>query len=205
MVSLTFTCAESRARIARARELHEALAPILAQSRALVATSRDLCRVFRRRISGGSDVDAPLIVEVISKGPMCLECLAKRTGVPSSRITESLQRMGEFIAVTAEADRCGPCLRITTVYRLTDPRASASPRVASLPTRLAALTHTEAIWQFLDAHRGEMFCTQCLATALCATKRIDRAVLGAEGRGALRRYGICVKCGKDRLLCGLAR
>jgi hypothetical protein len=97
MVSLTSTFAETRVHIARARELHEALAPILAQSRALVVRSRGLCRVFRRRISGGSDLEAPV-----------------------------------------------------------------------------ALTRNEAIWQFLEMHRGEMFCTQCIATALLATKRIDR-------------------------------
>jgi len=68
----------------------------------------------------------------------------------------------------------------------------------------AVLTRNEAIWRFLDAHRGAMFCTQCIAIALCASKRIDRAILGAEGRGALRRYGTCVQCGKERLLCGLA-
>jgi hypothetical protein len=118
----------TRAHIARARELRETIAPTLAQSAALVARSRELCRVFRRRISGGSDLEAPV-----------------------------------------------------------------------------AITRNEAIWRFLEAHRGDMFCTQCIAAALFATKRIDRAILGAEGRGALRRYGTCVKCGKDRLLCGLAR
>jgi hypothetical protein len=66
------------------------------------------------------------------------------------------------------------------------------------------MTHNEAIWEFLDSHWGEMFCTQCLARALGATGRIDRAVIGAEGRGALRRYGTCSVCGRDRLVCGLA-
>jgi hypothetical protein len=67
------------------------------------------------------------------------------------------------------------------------------------------MTHNEAIWRFLESRRGEMFCTQCIANALLATKRIDRAVLGAEGRGAKRRHGPCAGCGKERLLCGLVR
>lgn len=203
-MSLTLTFSESRACIARSHEVCEALAPILVQSRALVARSRDLCRVFRRRISGGSDLDAPFIVEIIDKSPMCLDCLESRTGIPSARITESLQRIGTFIVVIAGAARCEACLRVTTVYRLTERQASATSPPSSLRSRQAALTQNEAIWRFLEARRGEMFCTQCIAAALLATKRIDRAVLGAEGRGALRRYGTCVKCAKERLLCGLA-
>jgi hypothetical protein len=49
-----------------------------------------------------------------------------------------------------------------------------------------------------------MLCTQGIASALLASKRIDRAIFGVEGRGALRRHGRCSVCGKDRLLCGLA-
>lgn len=62
----------------------------------------------------------------------------------------------------------------------------------------------EALWQFLESHRQEMFCAACLAMALKATSRLDRALFVAEGRGARRRHGKCSICGKQRLLCGLA-
>jgi hypothetical protein len=62
----------------------------------------------------------------------------------------------------------------------------------------------EALWRFLERRRGEMFCAQCLTAAVATTGRLDRALLGAEGRGARRRHGRCSACGKDRLLCGLA-
>jgi hypothetical protein len=52
--------------------------------------------------------------------------------------------------------------------------------------------------------RGEMFCTRCLANALLATNRIDRVVMTAEGRGAVRRHGDRASCGNHRLLGGLA-
>jgi hypothetical protein len=79
-------------------------------------------------------------------------------------------------------------------------RSGSSPR-----PRPALVTQGEAVWQFLESRRGEMFCTQCIAGALFATKRIDRVILGAEGRGARRQYGPCAACGKERLLCGLTR
>ena len=203
MVSLALTFAESRASLERSCALCEALAPILAESRALVARSRDLCVAFRRRISGGSDVDASFIADIIGKSPMCLDCLARKTGIPPGRLTDSLERIGTFIAVTTQATRCGACLAVTRVYGLDGRPASATPLPVSVPPR-PAVPWNEAIWRFLETRRGEMFCTQCIATALSASKRIDRAILGAEGRGALRRYGTCVKCGKERLLCGLA-
>jgi hypothetical protein len=68
----------------------------------------------------------------------------------------------------------------------------------------AGRTRPDALWQFLEGHRGELVCTQCLAAVLGATGRIDRAVMEAEGRGAQRRYGQCSMCGKDRLVCGLS-
>ena len=66
------------------------------------------------------------------------------------------------------------------------------------------MTYAEAVWRFLDGQRGQMFCSQCIGKAALADKRIDSALMSAEGRGAIRRYGTCVTCGKDRLLCGLA-
>jgi hypothetical protein len=59
------------------------------------------------------------------------------------------------------------------------------------------------LWEFLEQHRGEMFCSHCLAKTLGVTGRLDRAVMVAEGRGARRQHRQCVTCGKDRLVCGL--
>jgi hypothetical protein len=62
----------------------------------------------------------------------------------------------------------------------------------------------EALWQHLDTHRGQTFCARCLAGALGAAGRLDRAISIAQGRGARRRQGRCSMCGARRLVCGLA-
>jgi hypothetical protein len=66
------------------------------------------------------------------------------------------------------------------------------------------MTNNELVWRFLRSQRGQMFCAQCIGKAVLALKRIDSALMRAEARGAIRLYGRCVTCGRDRLLCGLA-
>ena len=91
--------------------------------------------------------------------------------------------------------RCQACLGVkTTTYRLATTNGAVRQPVAQ----------QDGLWQFLEQHRGQMFCTRCLAAALGATRRIDRVVIAAEGRGALRRHRKCSACGKDRLVCGLS-
>jgi hypothetical protein len=167
-----------------------------------VARSAELCTVFRR-IAGGSDLGSLLIVEIIAASSVCLECLAKKTGIAISRASDAMERIRVIMAVTVESGCCEACLQVMTVYRLSENGTSAAP--AQPQTSPPPMTQHEAIWRFLESRRGEMFCTQCIANALLATKRIDRAILGAEGRGAKRQHGRCAACGKERLLCGLAR
>ena len=151
-------------------------------------------------IRGSSDLDAPFIVELIVRIPMCLDCVSKKTGIPEARARESLLRIGSFMVVDIASGHCEGCLEVKTTYRISDHAVHGNG-----DARPATVTQSEALWVFLTSHRGQMFCTQCIATALFATKRIDRAVLGAEGRGARRQYGTCASCGKERLLCGLMR
>lgn len=77
-------------------------------------------------------------------------------------------------------------------------RQHATPRDARPPSLV------EAVWQYLEAHRGEGFCARCLAVALATATRLDHAISIAEGRGARRRHGRCSTCGARRLVCGLA-
>jgi hypothetical protein len=201
MTVLALTLARTKSHLARSRELRSSLLTVVAETRRLIAQSRRLCRL--RRIAGGSDADTPLIIDAIGRTPMCVECLTRKTGVAAARITDALDRVGRSIVVTASMARCEACLRLTRVYGVNGAVGAAAATLVS--PRPAGLTQNEAVWQFLETHRGEMFCTQCIALALSATKRIDRAVIGAEGRGARRQHGRCSRCGKDRLLCGLAR
>lgn len=178
------------------------LEAVFAHSRALIARSAMLCGMARP-IRGGSDLDTPFVAEIIARVPMCLGCVAKKTGITEVTAAEAIERIGTSVIVQSAQGQCGGCLQLQTIYRIADQKGRDDGGNAQAPPRQAPLTQNEALWQFLESHRGQMFCTQCIATALFATKRIDRAVLGAEGRGARRRYGTCASCGKERLLCGL--
>ena len=203
---LTTVLTDSEGLIARAAQSTATLRVLVAESRRLIAQAARLCRMAVP-IRGSSDLDSPFIVELIVRTPMCLDCVAKKTGIPEARARESLLRIGSFMVVDIASGQCGGCLEVKTTYRVSDQAARGNGDGAwtRSPVRPATVTQSVALWEFLTSHRGQMFCTQCIATALFATKRIDRAVLGAEGRGARRQYGTCSSCGKERLLCGLTR
>ena len=172
---------------------------VFVESRALIAQSARLCGTAPR-VCGGSDLDSPFVVELIAKAPMCLPCVARKTGVAEARVAEALERIRDFMVVRVATARCGGCLQPATTYQIAEQRANGP---AAPPAHPSLTTLSEALWSFLEGHRGRMYCTQCIANSLFATKRIDRAILGAEGRGARRHYGTCASCSKERLLCGL--
>ena len=206
MAEFATVFADSEGLITRANRSTATLQALCAESRRLIAQAARLCRMALP-IRGGSDLDSPFIVEIIARTPMCLDCVAKKTGIPEARARESLLRIGSFMVVDIASGHCEGCLEVTTTYRISDGAVRGNGDWAGTHSaaRPATVSQSEALWEFLTSHRGQMFCTQCIATALFATKRIDRAVLGAEGRGARRRYGTCASCGKERLLCGLIR
>jgi hypothetical protein len=206
--ALSTVFADSEGLIARAAKSTATLRVLGAQSRRLIAQSARLCRMALP-IRGGSDVDSPFIVEIIARTPMCLDCVAKKTGIPEDRARESMLRIGSFMVVDIASGQCDGCLEVKTTYRISDHAARGNGNgdgaATRSPARPGTTTQSEALWEFLTNRGGKMFCTQCIAKALFATKRVDRAVLGAEGRGARRQYGTCASCGKERLLCGLMR
>jgi hypothetical protein len=69
--------------------------------------------------------------------------------------------------------------------------------------RCSAMTRSEAILRFLEQHRGEMFCADCLADALFPTKFVYSAIVQLEGAGTHRSEGRCSACGKRRLVSGV--
>lgn len=150
-------------------------------------------------IRGGSD--AALIATSLSAAPLCAECLAKRTGVPSRRIDDMLAEISTTLKLLIGPSRCLGCLGDqATTYRLATTDGAGATNGAARTQRPGR----ESLWQFLEQHRGRMFCTACLAGALGATGRIDKLLLAAEGRGALRRHEPCAGCGRARLVCGLS-
>ena len=77
--------------------------------------------------------------------------------------------------------------------------------VAAIRAQLEAgtLSLPAAVWQLLEVRRGETFCASCLQGLLLTRRRIDRFLIMAEGRGAIRRHLPCSVCGTDRLVIGL--
>jgi hypothetical protein len=148
-----------------------------------------------RFITGGSD--AELITAIITGASLCIECIARRTGMSSAQVDTMLARIAMTVRLSVQPSRCTVCLEdkmVFTLYRTPEPL----PRGARRP-----VSYSEALWVFLQGHRGHLFCSRCLGTAIGATTRIDRAVMDAEGRGAQRRYDRCSACGRERLVCGL--
>jgi hypothetical protein len=194
MAAFSSTLSHATTHVTRSRGLWDELSALLDESASLIRRSRDLCLAYRR-IAGGSDPDSPAIVEIIGKTPMCVDCLSRKIGIVPARAAEAVERVRAFLQVTVKNGRCEGCLNFTTVYGLTN----------GVPAPSAPVRQNDVIWAFLEAHRGKMHCTQCIANALASTRRIDRAILAAEGRGARRQYGSCAVCGRERLLCGLTR
>jgi hypothetical protein len=136
---------------------------------------------------------------------VCLPCVVRKTGVSTPKAADILARAKDVVAMTVKMARCDGCLRVMLTYQVRNRQqheAATVPQAVSGPPPRVDLV--EALWDFLTEHRGEMFCTPCLTAALGVTRRIDRVLFGAEGRGARRQHGKCARCGQDRLLCGLA-
>ena len=178
------------------------LALVVQQSRSLIQMGRErrLASVYPllRQIRGGSD--AALLATVLSTTPLCSDCIAKKTGVPGDRLDTVVGGIGSTLKLERGPGQCRACLeKKTTTYRL----ATIDGAAAAATNGAARRPNGIALWGFLEEHPGQMFCTPCVALALGTTKRIDRLLMTAEGRGALRRHARCTVCGKDRLVIGL--
>jgi hypothetical protein len=144
-------------------------------------------------IVGGSDLT--LIAAELGPVPLCRECLAQKTGVPADRIDALVKMVAATVNVEIGSGQCRGCLRATSTYRFLTSDGAARPRPS---------TSQDGVWAFLEQHRGRKFCTACIQAALGTGRRIERLVLAAEGRGAIRRYEKCSGCGRDRLVASLA-
>jgi hypothetical protein len=153
-------------------------------------------------IGGGIDLDAPHVAQLIAQSPLCLDCLVKKTGLSLPQTQQAIERIQDLLVVTVARGDCEGCLLVTTTHRLGRPEGSTTAPSTITSTDLPDLT--QAVWRFLSEHRGQMFCSQCLAAAIGTTRRLDRALTVAEGRWARRHHGRCSRCSKDRLICGLA-
>jgi len=64
---------------------------------------------------------AALITALIVDRPLCLSCIADKSGVTVERVSEALQAIGSALALTSRADRCTACGTTTTVHAVARP------------------------------------------------------------------------------------
>jgi hypothetical protein len=164
---------------------------------ALPRPSVDPTRLPLPAISGGSD-DAGLVAAAITDASLCVECIARRSGVPVTRVDAVLTTIAMTLAVAMITTRCAACLETRRTFRLGTP--VRRPGVKSAPRRRAI---QEAILRFLKEHPGQTFCADCISRRLFAGKDIDVAMRHLEGNGVHRHHSQCVSCGKARLVASV--
>jgi hypothetical protein len=73
-----------------------------------------------QQISGGSGPagDIALITTVIKGVALCLECIAKKTGVPLGQVEPILDTVGKAVKITNSTASCDGCLNTRNVFRL---------------------------------------------------------------------------------------
>ena len=64
---------------------------------------------------------AALITALIVDRPLCLSCIADKSGATVERVSEALHAIGSALALTSRTDRCAACGTTTTVYAVARP------------------------------------------------------------------------------------
>jgi hypothetical protein len=64
---------------------------------------------------------AALITALIVDRPLCLSCIADKSGVTVERVSEVLHAIGSALALTRRTDRCAACGTATTTYAVGRP------------------------------------------------------------------------------------
>jgi hypothetical protein len=185
--------------IADSARLHCELAAAIEASRELVRRSWEVCLSTYPRIrpiSGGSSDDAAIVVTMITDVSLCLECIAKKSGLPLTRIGALLTTIAANIALVVETGRCDACLETMTTVRLDSHRPGIDEATRPRVTR-------DAILRFLRQHPDRAFCADCISTTIFAGKNIDVAMRHLEGNGVHRWHARCSACAKLRLVAGL--
>jgi hypothetical protein len=54
----------------------------------------------------------PLVTALMLDRPMCLECIATKSGVPAARLTTVIRRIGAVLAIDRHVGRCRACGRM---------------------------------------------------------------------------------------------
>jgi len=108
------------------------LVTVCAESRALIERGRD--RRFTstysllRAIRGGSDstADVGLVTETIAGVFLCVQCIARKTGLQPVAVNDHLRAIARFVRLTIGTRRCYGCLRSTATFSVITNNGQAS-------------------------------------------------------------------------------
>jgi len=123
---------DTPALFSRAATLHADLVALCSESRALIQRGRD--RRFTstysllRPIRGGSDsgVDLGLVTEMIAGAFLCVQCIAKKTGLQPPDVNDHLRAIARMVRLTIGTRRCDGCLSSTATFSVITNNGQAS-------------------------------------------------------------------------------
>jgi hypothetical protein len=106
--------------VTEARQLVGHTAVLDTDMRAVMAASATIIRHSRylapRRVSGGSDLT--LIMDVISGTPLCVDCIADKTGILPVHVNQLLRRTSAIVRLRVGTRRCGACAAVKTTFSI---------------------------------------------------------------------------------------
>jgi hypothetical protein len=72
-----------------------------------------------RRLPGASYLDDISFAATLSRdASLCVDCLARMTGVPRSKMSDVVRHLRKTVKVSSKVARCDSCLKQTVVHRL---------------------------------------------------------------------------------------
>ena len=109
---------DTAALLDRAATLHVDLRRLCDESLALIQRARDLTYARRRVIRGGSDAgsDLALITEAIAGAFLCVQCIAKKTGLRPEKANDLLKLVARLVRLTVGVRRCNGCLESKNTF-----------------------------------------------------------------------------------------
>ena len=70
------------------------------------------------RLSGASDVDSALITSLIADASLCVDCIARRTGLKIEQAVTAFRVLGKTMKAPSKVGRCDACLERAVIHRL---------------------------------------------------------------------------------------
>lgn len=70
------------------------------------------------RLSGASDVDSALVTTLIAGASLCVDCIARKTGLTIEQAVTAFRVLGKEMKLSAKVGRCDACLGRAVIHRL---------------------------------------------------------------------------------------